>query len=96
MSKKVINIYIYFLHNESLVKKYKHTLNNCLFVSVKLTKNAYPDKYKYSSYDIGFDSRSEYSFTDGSMGKNVVIFGSDMNSSVHIVKNNKKIYLKSC
>ena len=28
------------------------TLNNCLFGSVKLTKNADPDKYNYSSYDI--------------------------------------------
>ena len=34
-----------------------------------LTKNADPDKYKYSSYNIGFDSRSEFSFTDRSMGK---------------------------
>ena len=28
-------------------------LNNCLFGSVKLTKNADPDKYKYSGYDMG-------------------------------------------
>ena len=33
------------------------TLNNCLFGSVKLTKNADLDKYKYSRYGIGFDSR---------------------------------------
>ena len=26
-------------------------------------------KYKYSGYDIGFDSCSEFSFTDGAMGK---------------------------
>ena len=26
------------------------TLGNCLFGSVKLTKNADPDKYKYSHY----------------------------------------------
>ena len=26
------------------------TLNNCLFGSVRLTKNADPDKYKYSGY----------------------------------------------
>ena len=40
------------------------TLNNCLFRSVKLTKNADPDKYKYNGYCIGFDSRSEFLFTD--------------------------------
>ena len=37
---------------------------NCLFGSIKLTKNADPDKYKYCGYSIGFDSRSEFSFTD--------------------------------
>ena len=45
------------------------TLGSCLFGSVKLTKNADLDKYKYSSYGTQFDSRSEFSFTDGSMGK---------------------------
>ena len=68
-----------------MVKKFRHifTLNNCLFKSVKLTKNPDPAKYKYSSYDIGFDSRSEYLFTDWSMAKNVFLFGADMSSSVH-------------
>ena len=45
------------------------TLNNCLCRSVNLTKNAGPEKYKYSSFGIGFNSRSEFLFTDGSMGK---------------------------
>ena len=35
------------------------TLHNSLFGSLKLTKNADPDEYKYSSFGIGFDSRSE-------------------------------------
>ena len=60
------------------------TLKNCLFGFVELTKNADPDKYKYSSYSIGFDSRPGFSFTDGSVGKTVIIFGADMSSSVHI------------
>ena len=34
------------------------TLKDCLFGAVKLTKNADPDKYSYSRYGIGFDSRS--------------------------------------
>ena len=59
-------------------------LNNCLFGSAKLTKNADLDKYKYSDYLIRFDSRSEVSFTDGSMGKNLIIFGADLSLSVHI------------
>ena len=54
------------------------------FRSVKLTKNADLNKYKYRSYSIGFDSRSKFSLPDGSMGKNVIIFGVDMSSSVLI------------
>ena len=42
------------------------------------------DKYVYTGYGIGFDLRSELSLPDGSVGKNVVIFGADMSSSVHI------------
>ena len=38
------------------------TINNCLFGSVKLTKNAGPDKYKYIGFKIGFDSCSEFLF----------------------------------
>ena len=45
------------------------TLGNCLFGSLTLTKNADPDKYKYSDYGIGLDTRLQFSCTDGSMGK---------------------------
>ena len=65
------------------------TLNNCLFVSVKLTKNADPDKNKYGSYGVGFDSRSEFSLIVGSIGKKVIIFGVDLSSSLHIDNKNK-------
>ena len=44
-------------------------LNSCLFGSVKLTKNAYLDKYKYGGYGMGFDSCSKFLFTNGSFGK---------------------------
>ena len=33
------------------------TLKGCLLVSVKLAKTADPDKYVYSGYGIGFNSR---------------------------------------
>ena len=64
-----------------------------MFGAVKLTKDADPDKYKYSGYGIGFDLRSEFSFTDGSMGKNGIIFGADMSSSVHIDNTTKGILI---
>ena len=45
------------------------TLGNCLFESVKVTKNADPDEHKYSGYGLGFDSRSEFSCLMEVMGK---------------------------
>ena len=69
------------------------TLTDCLFETVKLTKNADPDKYKYSSYGKGFDSRSEFSLPDGSIGKNAIIFGADMSSSVYIDNANKIVLI---
>ena len=60
------------------------TLKHCFFGSVKITKNADPHKYKYSGCNIGFNLRSEFSLTDGCIGKNVIIFRADMISSGHI------------
>ena len=68
------------------------TLKDCLFGSVKLTKTADPDKYKYSSYSIGFNSCLFSSLPDNTMGRNVIIFGADMNSSVHIDNKRKDIF----
>ena len=61
--------------------------------SVRLTKNAHPVKYKYSGYGIGVDSRSQFSSTHKSTGKNVIIFWADMHSSVHIDNKNKDILI---
>ena len=50
------NIYIVY-ELISSPKNINVTLQDCLFGTVKLTKNADIDKYKYSGYGIGFDSR---------------------------------------
>ena len=63
-------------------------LKNCLFGVVTLSKNADIDKYGYSSYGIGFDGKSSFSFPNNGFGQDVIIFGVDMSSSAHI--NNKK------
>ena len=55
-----------------------------LIGTVELTKNADLDKYKYSCYSIGFDSRSEFSWE-----KMLFFLGSDMNSTVHVDNKNK-------
>ena len=38
------------------------TLENCLFVVVKLTKNANTDKYEYAGYGTGFDRKGTFSY----------------------------------
>ena len=92
--KKVINLYISYILNPWLRNsKTYFTLKNYSFASVKLVKNADPDKYSYSSYGIGFDSHSEFSFADESMGKNVITFRAHISPSVHIDNKTKDILI---
>ena len=85
----VVNLFIvYELGRWSRDLNTDFTLKDCLIGAVKLTKTADAGKYKYSGCGIGFDLRSEFSLPDGSMGKNVIVFGVDMSPSVHI--DNKK------
>ena len=89
---KIVNIYIVYELDKTYVKT-NPTLVNCLFGAVSITKNADIDKKKYSGYGIGFDRSSVYLLPDGSFGRNVVIFGVDMNSSVHVDNKGKDILI---
>ena len=80
-----MNIYIIYEITKNSISNYP-ALENCLFGSVKISKNSDIDKYKYSGYGIGFDRRDEFSFGDG-FGQNVIILGADMSNSIHA--NNK-------
>ena len=92
--KKVITLYISYTLGPQLRKlNTDFTLGNCLFGSVKLTKNSDLHKYKYIGYGIGFASRSEFPLPDGSYGKNVIIFGADMSSSVDMGNKRKDILI---
>ena len=68
-------------------------LGNVLFVAVKLVKNADIDKYKYSGYGIGFDVKGTFSFPTGGFGKDCIIFGADMSSSVNVDNNKEDILI---
>ena len=90
-NKKVVNIYIVYELAASSSHDSDPTIKNCLFGAVTVTKNADIEKYKYSGYDIGFDRRSSFSFTGVAFGQNVLIFGADMSTSIHV--ENKKKYI---
>ena len=69
---QIVNIYtVYKLTPDT--KDSSITLENSLFGSIKITQNADIDKYKYSGYGIGFDSRGSFSHPSGGDGKNVII-----------------------
>ena len=82
----VVNVYIVY-RSTTDTKTSNIALENCLFGAVKLIKNSDVEKYKYSGYDIGFDSRGSFSHPSGGDSKNVIIFGADLSSSAHA--NNK-------
>ena len=67
------------------------TLKSCLLGAVTLTKNADIETYGYSGFGIEFDRRSGFSFPGDGFGQNVLIFGADMSSSVHIDHKGKDI-----
>ena len=82
----IVNIYVVY----KLASKTNNSnvpLENCLLSAVKLTKYTDIDKYKYSGYGIGFDSKGSSLHPSGGYGKNIIIFGADMSSSTHA--NNK-------
>ena len=92
--KKIVNIYIvYELRQNYSISSYP-TLQNCCFGAVSVTKNADNDidKYKYSGYGIGFDRHGKFS-VGNVFGKNCIIFGVDMRSSVHVDNNKKDILI---
>ena len=85
---KIVNIYtvheIIRIANINGNRNSNLTVQNALFGAVSLTKNADVNKYKYSGYGIAFDRTSSFSFPGVGDGQNVIIFGVDMNSSIHV------------
>ena len=90
----LVNLYIFCeLNTWSQDLNAEFALKDCLFGVVTLTKNANPNKYSYSEYGIEFDSGSVFSITNFDWGKNYIIFGVDMSSSVDVNNKNKDILI---
>ena len=91
--KKVVNLYVVYEITGFYSTSNNPRLANALFGAVKLTKNADIDKYKYFGYGIGFDGHDYFSHPSGGTGRNVIIFGVDMNSSSKIDNKGKDILI---
>ena len=83
-----VNIYIVYELTGSSSNDNDPTVRNSLSGAFRLGINSGIDKYGNSGYGIGFDRRGSFSFPGGGFGQNVIIFGVDMSSSVHV--DNKK------
>ena len=71
--KDVVSIYIVYALGACSSHSDDPTIKNCLFATVKLSKNADIDKHRYSCYGIGFDRKSSFSFPGGGSGPNVIM-----------------------
>ena len=60
---------MYELNRWSQYLNIKFTLKDCLFGNVKITKNTDANKYSYTGYGTGFDSRSLFSIPNFDWGK---------------------------
>ena len=63
-------------------------MQNALFGSIQITKNADTSKYEYKGYGICFDEGDTFSKGNITNGKNVLIFGVHESSLTHA--NNKE------
>ena len=77
----IVNIYIIYRLSPSITSDI--TLENCLFGAVKLTKNLKINTFSGYGVAVAFYAKGNFSNPSGGYGKNVIIFGADLSSSVH-------------
>ena len=93
LHRDIVNIYMVYEISDYYSDIDYPTLENCLFGSIKLTKNADIDKYGYLGYGIEFDRKGSFSHPSGGIGKNIIFFGVDMSSSTKIDHRKKDILI---
>ena len=102
INKNVVNIYIvYKLDPIASSRDKSFTIQIALFGSMQITKYFTDNsKNNYKGYGICFDERSEFGhttteggFTHTTDARNVLIFGVDMNFSVHTTNRVNNIYV---
>ena len=74
----IVNIYIVYKTSPKIINS-NFVFKNCLFGAITITNttNSDTDKWKYSGYGIGFESKGEFTHPDEGSGTNVIIFGAD-------------------
>ena len=101
INDNVINIYcVYEIQPIASSRDTTFTIQNALFGAMEITKNADTSKYDYKGYGICFDEGGTFSYKiteDGrvhaTMGRNAIIFGVDVSSSIHATNRANHIYV---
>ena len=89
-----VNIYcVYKLDPISSSRDDTFTVQNALFGAMQVIKNADTSKYKYKGYGICFDEGGSFSKGNITNGKNVLIFGVDESSLVHVNNKANNVYV---
>ena len=91
----IVNIYIVYLIDPiSNSRNTDYAIQNALFGSVEITKNATDtSKHKYEGYGICLDEGGTFSKGGINNGRNVLIFGVHENSLVHANNKANNIYV---
>ena len=80
----ILNLYIvYEFNTKPHNPANSFSLKDCLFGTVKLTKNADKSKFTYNGRGIEFDGKGSWSFSNG-FARNVTIFVVNNTSSSHM------------
>ena len=90
---KIVNLYIVYELKNRRIDSSDFTIQNGLFRSVKITKNANTSQYKHEGYGICFDGESSFSFGNRIDAKNVIIFGVSNSNSSHSTNRTQNIYV---
>ena len=100
-NNNVINIYcVYKIDPIASTRDDTFTVQNALFDTMEITKNADTSKYNYKGYSICFDEGGTFSHTirKGNFdhitnARNVLILGADMSFSTHKINIANNIYV---
>ena len=93
-NNNVINIYcVYKIDPIASTRDDTFIIQNALFGSVEITKNADTSKYNYKGYGICFDEGGMFSMGNINNIRNVIIFGVHENSVIHSNNKTNNIYI---
>ena len=57
----------------------------------KTNNTTEPEKYVYSGYGVSFDHIGQFTHSDGTQARNLIIFGADLSNSIHATNKIQRI-----